>query len=121
MAKPPGNPRDLTAVEANSCLNSDDPAQHAVLKAHLDTLCDDLRAGKGLQIDSTAGLMAGIRARFGVPNLEEQERIRAFESRHYRCGGTIEIAFAMTGIGTGVRVSCTTCNETENVTDYDSW
>jgi len=33
----------------------------------------------------------------------------------------ITYSFGQTGIGTVVTVKCTSCGETHNVTDYDSW
>jgi len=65
-ARRPTDPRDLTSAEALACLDSDDPERQAVLSAHLDALSADIDTGLGLT-DTPAEMMAGIRARLGLP------------------------------------------------------
>jgi len=62
----PTSPRDMTAAEALACLDSDDPERQAALSAHLDSLSADIDAGQKLT-DTTSEMMAGIRARLGIP------------------------------------------------------
>lgn len=62
-----------------------------------------------------------------VLNPAEEQRYEEFCRKHNRCsldtaiGGQFEITFTPTSIADAVSVRCITCNEKENITDYDSW
>jgi Arc/MetJ-type ribon-helix-helix transcriptional regulator len=68
QGRQPKDIRDLTAAEALACLESADPDQQRVLIEHLDTLRDEVLAGKDLS-DTPAELLASVRARLGIPSV----------------------------------------------------